>query len=282
VLPPRLHQNDLRAFAVDPTGAILATGSTTPDPEKDDDFYDKGGALVVFDVATGVPLVSAAVAPGGVGWMGCTDALVFSAEGSRLLMTHDTNAVSVLDVSRGRIARLAEIRVGSYRGLDGPPAVAWHGEDHVVVDAGDLFVARADVDAPTDKGASLRPISTPDEIALASTRLRGSIALGRKREHGMAGRVDVAVGIDVSQNKVAFQTPLRGHPAPGDTVFSASSGGRRAVYGDPDVTLVLVGELRCRARRIEGEPSAGARDLVERRTPARVDQQQVRHRVRGG
>ena len=242
VLPPRIHQNDLRAFVVEPTGGVLATGSTTPDPNKDGDFYDKGGALVLFDVATGGLLVSASVAPGGVGWLGCPDGLLFSPQGDKLMMSWDTSAVAVLDLTGGRIARMAELRIASYRGWSAPAATAWLGADHVVLEAGDLFVARADVDAPTDKGPSVRSIPAPKDFFLASTRAAHSTVVGRVRAHGVGGRPDLAVGIDVSQGKVVFQTKLRGYAAPGDTLFSASPGGRRAVYGDPNVTIVLDAE----------------------------------------
>lgn len=236
VVPPQAHRNELRAFAINPAGTLLATGSTTPDT-KIRDFYEQGGALVMFDVADGKPTVSAPMVPGGVGWLGCPFSLIFSPNGERLLVCHDTNAISVLDVTAGQLARVANLGVASYQGLDEPAAMAWHGDLRVVIDAGGLFTVRADVDCLNDKPECARLIPSPEEHYLQSSRLAGSLTLGRVAKHGQGP--DEAIGIDVESGKVAFRTPLRAYPAPMDTRFEVSLGGERAVYANPDITVVI-------------------------------------------
>lgn len=240
-------------MATDPRGAWLATGSTTPSPDVDDDFYEKGGALVLYDIGTGAPAASASMAPGGVGGFGSSECLVFSPSGARLLVAHDTNCVTVFGVQSSRLEVLAE--VGIAVGFDAPPAVAWHGDDALIVGAGDHFATPADVSVSGDKHPAVRRLrAVPEEAYLASTRLHRSIAISRVMGRG-AGP-DAVLGIDVVEDALAFRIDLPRHPIGSDTGLWVSPNGQRAVYAQPGAMQLLDGAS---GERLLESPLTGGR-----------------------
>ena len=114
------HRYKLRAFALRPDGRYFATGSWTgPD-------YNKGGELLVWDMATGRAVNSLYPVPGGVGSPFHSNCLQWSPDGNLLGLAHDTNGVSAAWPFADHYAALASFYEAG--GLSSPPQWCWHPE----------------------------------------------------------------------------------------------------------------------------------------------------------
>lgn len=227
------HQNDLTSFAFDPSGNLLATGSGTP-PEDEEDFYEQGGKLVLFSVATGAPVAAIDVKPGGVGGFRATDCLVFDAAGAHLVMSHDTNAIATLDPRRG-LLRVGTVYTELNEGYPAPLAVAWAGEHELFLRTHAVVPAVGDV---TDHRALGRVVAQdPDwdgRIFSLGPRVAGGVALAMTMGHQR--HPPALVGIDVRTCAVAYVKTVG--PYVGPEKWITSPDGARTLFAD-EARIVL-------------------------------------------
>ena len=82
------HKSEMVAFGLSPDGKYFATGSWVSDD------YEAGGDLMVWEVASGRCIRTHNV-DGGLGWPDYADCIQWSADGSLLGISENTNAVGV-------------------------------------------------------------------------------------------------------------------------------------------------------------------------------------------
>ncbi|MEL6347024.1 MAG: WD40 repeat domain-containing protein [Myxococcota bacterium] len=111
------HASVLSSHAVSPDGRYLATGCWTSGD------YDRGGALMVWELATGRPLTVIDGVTGGIGWPDEDGCMAWSPDGEELGVIFHTNAFGNYRVFDPEPARSAT--VDATDGWDSPPTFCW-------------------------------------------------------------------------------------------------------------------------------------------------------------
>ncbi|TDC77066.1 WD40 repeat domain-containing protein [Streptomyces hainanensis] len=88
---PYGHATEITSHAFSPCGRYLATGSWVGDD------YHLGGALGIWEVASGRCVNVLSGVSGGVGWPDYDDVIQWSADGTRVGLAYSTNQVGVFD-----------------------------------------------------------------------------------------------------------------------------------------------------------------------------------------
>ncbi|MFD8864888.1 BRCT domain-containing protein [Streptomyces sp. NPDC059590] len=88
---PYGHSTEIESSAVSPCGRYLATGSWVGDD------YHRGGALQIWEVASGRCVNTLQRIEGGVGWPDYGDTIQWSADSTRVGLAYNTNQVGVFD-----------------------------------------------------------------------------------------------------------------------------------------------------------------------------------------
>ncbi|MDT0546976.1 WD40 repeat domain-containing protein [Streptomyces lonegramiae] len=88
---PYGHSTEITSFDVSPCGRYLATGSWVGDD------YHRGGALQIWEVASGRCVNTLQRIEGGVGWPDYGDTIQWSADSTRVGLAYNTNQVGVFD-----------------------------------------------------------------------------------------------------------------------------------------------------------------------------------------
>ncbi|MEU5023003.1 WD40 repeat domain-containing protein [Streptomyces milbemycinicus] len=88
---PYGHSTEITSFDLSPCGRYLATGSWVGDD------YHRGGALQIWEVASGRCVNTLQRIEGGVGWPDYDDAIQWSADSTRVGLAYNTNQVGVFD-----------------------------------------------------------------------------------------------------------------------------------------------------------------------------------------
>lgn len=91
LLHPYGHVTEIESSAVSPCGRYLATGSWVGDD------YHRGGALQIWEVASGRCVNVLDRIEGGVGWPDHDDVIQWSADSTRVGLAYNTNQVGVFD-----------------------------------------------------------------------------------------------------------------------------------------------------------------------------------------
>ncbi|WP_067830846.1 WD40 repeat domain-containing protein [Actinomadura kijaniata] len=98
---PDVHRVEMTAHALSPDGRYLAVGSWCGD------HYEDGGALQIWEVATGRCVNVIDRVEGGVGWPAYGRTIQWSADASRIAVCHNTDMVGAWDPFDGRHEPLA-------------------------------------------------------------------------------------------------------------------------------------------------------------------------------
>ncbi|MDX3225905.1 hypothetical protein [Streptomyces sp. ME19-01-6] len=88
---PYGHITEIESSAVSPCGRYLATGSWVGDD------YHRGGALQIWEVASGRCVNTLSRIDGGVGWPDYDDVIQWSDDSTRVGLAYNTNQVGVFD-----------------------------------------------------------------------------------------------------------------------------------------------------------------------------------------
>ncbi|MGI5346917.1 hypothetical protein ACQEU8_01835 [Streptomyces sp. CA-250714] len=88
---PYGHITEIESSALSPCGRYLATGSWGGDD------YHRGGALQIWEVASGRCVNVLDRIEGGVGWPDYEDVIQWSADSTRIGLAYDTNQIGVFD-----------------------------------------------------------------------------------------------------------------------------------------------------------------------------------------
>ncbi|MEU9116160.1 BRCT domain-containing protein [Streptomyces sp. NPDC048483] len=88
---PFRHFTEISDHAISPCGCYLATGSWCGDD------YHRGGALQIWEIASGRCVNVLDRIEGGVGWPGHTNTLQWSADSRRVGLAYNTNQIGVFD-----------------------------------------------------------------------------------------------------------------------------------------------------------------------------------------
>lgn len=116
---PYGHSTEITSFDVSPCGRYLATGSWVGDD------YHRGGALQIWEVASGRCVNTLQRIEGGVGWPDHDDAIQWSADSTRVGLAYNTNQVGVFDPFETRTANTYPVASASVTdGASRPPTWA--------------------------------------------------------------------------------------------------------------------------------------------------------------
>lgn len=190
---PPLHMHKVVSFAADRAGVLLATGSVGGD-----DAESPVVGLVLWEIHSGRPLHSVAVA-GGVGLQDqLHHGVRFSASGKRLGYNYFTNAVGVLDVTSGKVVLEAHASID-----DGPPAFGLSDDDV------SIFVAQTSALDCHDALGTIASLPSGKLACFASADAKGPFHVSAFRRgviHGI-DREKVR-SIDAHSRKLVRERPL--------------------------------------------------------------------------
>lgn len=123
LLHPYGHEGEIVGHALSPDGRYLATGSWVSDD------YDEGGALQIWEVATGRCVNTVRWIDGGIGWPDYSRTIQWSADSTRLAMAYRTNSVGVWNPAGGDSEPIASIDVSDGNSRPSEFALAPDGRD---------------------------------------------------------------------------------------------------------------------------------------------------------
>ncbi|MFD3525737.1 BRCT domain-containing protein [Streptomyces sp. NPDC058653] len=102
---PYGHDAEIVGHALSPDGRYLATGSWVTQE------YAEGGVLQIWEVAAGRCVNTVRRIDGGIGWPEYKGTIQWSADSTRLAITHSTNRVGVWEPTAGSSAPIATVDV---------------------------------------------------------------------------------------------------------------------------------------------------------------------------